>query len=221
MPKTAGSSFAATLADYYGSKLLKDYSDFPINTPMYERNKAAIEASLSNAEKDFQNVECIHGHFLPVKYLLLSNKQKTTFVTWMRNPVERVLSHYYFWKRSCNLETAPPLHKKVIEEDWSVERFCLAPELKNLYSQFLFGFPLENFSFVGIAEFYDDDFEYFSRYYLNTIVKPQRINVGTEVGRYPIEKSFRNEIEKFHLNDMKLYQMALDKRLTRRSGGRS
>lgn len=217
IPKTAGSSFLGTLTENYGSKLLKDYADIPINTPVYERNKSALQASLFNAEKDFREIECIHGHFLPLKYLLLSDKQKTTFVTWLRNPVDRVLSHYYFWKRTFDPKVSPPLHRKVIEEDWSIERFCLSLELKDLYSQFMYGFPLEKFAFVGITEFYDDDLEFFSRHYLKSFVKPKRLNVGNEEGRYRIEESLRNEIEKFHLGDMKLYQRALDNRLVMRS----
>ncbi len=31
----------------------------------------------------------------------------------------------------------------MVEEEWTLERFCLEPELKNLYSQFLWGFPLK------------------------------------------------------------------------------
>ena len=215
LPKTACSSFAATLEEIYGCKLLKDYSDLPINTPMYDRNKAALQASLYNVEKDFRDVECIHGHFLPIKYVLFSNKQETTFVTWMRNPVERVLSHYFFWKRTFDPKASPPLHRKVIEEDWSLERFCLSSELKDLYSQFMYGFPLEMFSFVGITEFYDDDFEFFSRHYLNSFVKPKKLNVGNEGRGYCIEESLRNEIEKFNSNDMRLYHRALENRLRR------
>jgi len=215
MPKTAGTSFVATLEDYYDSKLLKDYTDLPINTPVFNRNKAALQASLNNLEKKFINIECIHGHFLPIKYLLLSNKQKITFITWMRNPIERLFSHYYFWKNNFNPKTAPLLHKKVIEEEWSIERFCLASELKDVYSQFLFGFPLENFSFIGITEFYSEDLEFFSKHYLNTIMKPKRINVGTKENYYHISESLRDKIETFHSNDMRLYQRALEIRLTR------
>jgi len=115
LPKTAGTSFAASLEEIYGSKLLRDYSDIPINTPAYERNKMALQAGICNAEKDFRDVECIHGHFLPVKYLLFSDKRQTTFVTWMRNPVERVLSHYLFWKKTFDPKTAAPLHRKTID----------------------------------------------------------------------------------------------------------
>lgn len=220
LPKTAGTSFAAALEHHFGAKLLRDYVDLPINTPQYDRNRKALQNSLCNAEKELRDTECIHGHFLPVKYLLLSNKRKISFVTWMRNPVERVLSHYHFWKRSFSPETAPPLHKRVIEEKWSLERFCLGAELKNIYFQFLYGFPLEYFSFVGISEFYDDDFAFFAEHYLESFIEPKKLNVGNEVGGHQIEESLRNEIEQFHSKDMELYQRALENRLTRRSSCR-
>lgn len=218
LPKTAGTSFAAALEQRFGTKLLKDYADLPINTPEYERNKAALQASLCNAENDFPGIECIHGHFLPIKYLLLANKRAVRFVTWMRNPVERVLSHYFFWKSSYDPKTAPRLHRKVIEDDWSIERFCLGPEVRDLYWQFLWGFPIEHFDFIGFTEFYANDLEYFTRYYLQTPIEPIRLNVGDKgEGGYQIDVSLRKQIESFHARDMDLYQRALEKRLTRRS----
>jgi len=218
LPKTAGTSFVADLEQHFGGKLLRDYADLPMNTLQYERNKAALQASLCNAEKSFEGIECIHGHFLPVKYLLLATKREVKFVTWMRNPVERVLSHYFFWKRSYDPATAPSLHRKVIEEDWSIERFCLGPEVRDLYAQFLWGFPIEYFDFIGITEFYEDDHEYFARHYIQTPVTPKRLNVGDRGdGGYRIDASFRKEIELFHARDMDLYQTALEKRLRRRS----
>lgn len=141
LPKTAGVSFRRSLEAHYGSTFLKDYADYPINTPVYERSLAAVRASIDIAERGVEGIACIHGHFLPVKYLLLSLQQEVTFVTWMRNPVERLLSHYFYWKRSYNPKQAPLLHRKVIEENWSVERFALSPELRNLYSQFCGAFP--------------------------------------------------------------------------------
>lgn len=216
LPKTAGASFAATLEHHFKSQLLKDYADIPINTPQYERNKAALQKSICNAENNFQNIECIHGHFLPIKYLLLANKQEIKFIAWMRNPVERALSHYFFWKRNYNPETAPNLHRKVIEENWSVEQFCLSAEVRNVYDQFLWGFPIEYFEFIGITEFYKDDLEYFTRHYLQSSVEPQRLNVGYEgKGGYQIEVSLRKEIEAFHNKDMAMYQRALEKRTIR------
>jgi len=211
IPKTAGTSFLKTLEAHFGTGLLQDYADLPTNTPQYERNRAALLASVDYAEQDhLTGVECVHGHFLPLKYLLLSVKKDLRFITWLRNPVERVLSHFYYLKSFYNPATAPALHRKMVEEDWSVERFCLSPELKNLYGQFLWGFPLESFDFIGITEFYDEDFSYFSRQYLNTNLEPHRENVGkNERGSYQVDASFRAKLEQFHAYDFELYRTAL------------
>lgn len=219
IPKTAGTSFAKALEAHFGSGLLQDYADLPTNTPQYERNRAALLASVHNAESAHSTgVACIHGHFLPLKYLLLSVKKDLRFITWMRDPVERVLSHFYYLKSFYDPPTAPDLHRKMIEEDWSVERFCLSPELRNLYGQFLWGFPLEYFDFIGITEFYNEDLSYFSRQYLNTDLEPHRENLGkNEGGSYQIEASFRAKLEQFHAYDFELYRTALVMRQKRNS----
>ncbi len=218
LPKTAGSSFLATLERSFGAALLPDYADIPMNTPLYERNKSALQNCLSNAENAFQGIKCIHGHFLPLKYLLLSDKRHVTFVTWLRNPVERLLSHYHYWQRTFNPETAPPLHRKFMEEKWSLERFCLGPEVRNMYFQFLYGFPLEYFSFIGITEFYDDDFAFFVSHFMDSSLEPERLNVGKSAAEaYKISESLRNDVEQYHSKDMELYRRALEMRLRRRS----
>lgn len=217
LPKTAGSSFAKSLEGHFENKLLKDYKDLPLNTVEYKRNKDALEASIYNAESaKFTGVECIHGHFLPLKYLLLNVQQELTFITWMRNPVERVLSHYYFWKRTYNPSSSPKLHRRVIEEEWTIEKFCLSKELRNLYKQFLWGFPLENFDFIGIVEFYNQDFKYFCRKYLNVELEEQKENIGdSNTKKYQIDDEFYEKIKNFHKDDMVLYERALEKRLKR------
>lgn len=219
LPKTAGASFRRALEAHFGPKLLRDYADYPINTPVYERCLAALRASIDIAERGVEDTTCIHGHFLPLKYLLLSTKQEVTFVTWMRNPVERVLSHYYYWKRrSYNPQDAPLLHRKVIEEEWSIERFSLNPELRNLYSQFLWGFPLELFDFIGITEFYEEDLLYFSQTYLGVPLEAYKKNIGDKREKhYDIDQEFRQQIVKYHARDMELYKRAQNKRLTRLS----
>jgi hypothetical protein len=136
----------------------------------------------------------------------------------MRNPVERVLSHYFFWQRSYDPKTAPSLHRKVIEEGWSLERFCLGPEVRDLYRQYLWGFPIEYFNFIGITEFYEQDFEYFARHYLRAHIEPKMLNVNDKVeSGYQIDVSLRKKIEAYHAKDMDLYQRALEERLKRQS----
>lgn len=228
LPKTAGTSFAATLEKYFGDKLLKDYAGYGLRnfgflnvhetSSLYEKYRANLKASLKLAVKDLSRFECIHGHFFPVKYLLMGYKQQAKFVTWMRNPVDRVLSHYYYCKRSYDPKTSPIFHQKVVEENWTIERFCLGSEIRNHYWEKFWGFPLEYFDFVGITEFYDEDLAYFARQFLNADTETTRLNVGEGGGKpYSIDDTFRKEIESFHDRDMALYQRALEMRLARRS----
>ncbi len=217
LPKTAGTSFVKALENHFGPALLKDYDDLPINTPPFERNRAALQASIHNGEADkFDGIGCIHGHFLPLKYLLLSFRRDLRFITWLRDPVERMLSHYHFWRKSYDPQKSAPLHKRVIAENWSLERFCLGPELKNVYCQFVWGFPLVYFDFIGITEFYNEDLAYFSKVYLGTNLETYTVNVGDKVGgKYQIDEKFRKQIETFHSGDMMLYKRALTKRIDR------
>jgi len=215
LPKTAGSSFKVSLDQHFGQKLLFDYADFPINTPVFQRNKDVLISGLNNVEKDFGNIECIHGHFMPAKYLLLSTLNPLIFVTWMRHPVERVVSHYYFWQKYYELE-APPLHKRIVEEKWTLEEFCLSEEMKNLYNQFLWGFPLNNFNFIGITEHYEADFRQFTNIFLHKDENSFKVNINeNRKGYYPITKSLRKKIESFHEIDMELYHSALNLRFQR------
>lgn len=216
LPKTAGSSFKASLEKHFAEKFLPDYADLPINTPPIERQRHVLESGLTMIEHDFREVECIHGHFMPAKYLLLNTIRPLIFVTWMRHPVERIVSHYYFWQRRYWPE-APSLHKRIVEEKWSLEKFCLSEEMQNFYNQFLWGFPLHNFDFIGITEHYDDDFKYFSQTFLHHNLPSFKVNINeNNKGNYPISKTFRRQIESFHQLDMELYHSALKLRFQRK-----
>jgi hypothetical protein len=213
--KTAGTSFAGTLEQHFGARLLRDYLDFPMNASKQSRNNAAILACPNLSNRSFEGIECVHGHFLAVKYLLLPS-QSTKFITWMRHPVDRVLSNYYFWRKSYNPAADHALHRRVIEEDWSLERFCLGDEFKDYYSQMLFAFPIDNFDFIGITEFYEEDLHYFSKQFLQTTSTPLRVNVGDrEGGTYQVEPGLKKKIENFHAKDMVLYRWALEQRQSR------
>jgi hypothetical protein len=222
IPKTAGTSFGKSLKEFFGNTFSRDYDDRAISKPEYERNKLALLSSIEIASKGLGKVNCVHGHFLPVKYLLLSTNENVTFVTWMREPVERMISHYNFWQRAYNSETAAPHHKQVMEEKWTLEEFCLSPKFRNIYGQYLWAFPLEYFGFIGITEHYEEDLTYFGENYLGRTLKSEQLNTAdTKTSPSSIDSALRKRIESYHEEDIALYRRALELRLTRRSGGRS
>jgi hypothetical protein len=217
LPKTAGSSFVQSLSDHFANRLHVDYDDAPLNTDRWRRNASAALQSLRFGGRHLVDVDCIHGHFLPIKYRLTGFTRAVRFVTWMRDPVERVASHYHFWRQTYEPRSALPLHRRVVEEDWSFERFFSSPEMRNVYAQFLWGCPMSHLQFIGITEHYEEDFLYFSRVYLNATMPPHhlRANSARTGIRYVNDCRLRAEIEKMHKCDMMMYRRALELRQAR------
>jgi len=225
LPKTAGTSFLGLLEAVYGDELLRDYRDRPINRSVAARRLRALAGCLRHAAPPprVQAARCIHGHFLPLKYALLPAREGRHFVVWLRDPVERLASHYHYWYRSYNPLDAGRLHRQVVEERWTLERFCLGPELRNIYSAFLWGFPLSRFDFVGITEHYAEDVRHFSEHFLagaQPPVAPQNVNANQDHGHgsrgpYIEDEAFRAEVEAWHARDMALYREALAMRAAR------
>lgn len=221
LPKTAGQSFFTALAEYYGSRILRDYDDLPFTVNALERNGSAAIKCVLNGFRNYPECDCIHGHFLPIKYWLYGRREKNTkFVTWMRDPVERLASHYYFWISNPHPKDTTPLRRRVMQEKWSLERFCLCAELRNYYGQYLWGFPFERFDFIGITEYYESEIEYFSKKFLahSLNVHHKRVNVKRQASSYFADNpSLREKIIEYHREDMALYQKALDLRLAQRA----
>ncbi|NQX90231.1 MAG: hypothetical protein HRT77_16395, partial [Halioglobus sp.] len=181
----------------------------------------AIENGLKVADKpaDYQHIGCIHGHFLPLKYLLLADARPTVFITWMRDPIERLVSHYHYWYAVYDPDSTDtrPLHRRVVEEQWSLEQFCLSDAMRNLYSQLLWGFPLERFDFIGITEHYADDLSAFSQAFLGREL-PARVRNPRQSPRPEADELgglLRARVAKWHAADCELYRRALASRAAR------
>jgi hypothetical protein len=147
--------------------MLLDYEDKPINTPADKRNRRAMADASANACRDFGEIQCIHGHFQPVKYLALKKTGRAKFVCWLREPLTRMVSHYNFWLRNYGGGIGKgDLHCKVVKDKWSLAHFCFSHEMRNFYAQFLWNFPLDLFDFIGITERFDEDLQVFGRIFL-------------------------------------------------------
>jgi hypothetical protein len=214
MPKTAGNSFKVVLNEHFGRAMKNDYADYPLNVPLQERHRQAVAACHETAvAEEYKDIQCIHGHFLRIKYLLLADLRPTVFVAWMREPMERLVSHYHYWYAAYDPGSPDtrPLHRRVVEEQWSLEKFCLSPDMRNLYSQYLWGFPLERFDFIGITENYASDLRAFSLGYLGSELQAQVVNRRKSKPSKGAELTgrLRSRVAQWHAADVDLYQRAL------------
>jgi hypothetical protein len=215
LPKTAGTSFGKALRERFGDGLQEDYTTLPLHQPRGIREWSAIRAGFASSGPAI-GARAIHGHFLPLQYRIAMRGRDVRYVTWLRDPVERVLSHYYFWQRTAHAATrAQPLRHRMLQDGWSLERFCLGPELKNLYRQWFWGFDVRRFAFIGITECYQADLEQFAVRFLagQSVLACERRNpeLGT-AGRYEIDPGLRARIERHHAADVALYHWARRRR---------
>jgi len=209
------------LKAHFGALYRDDYSDGGISAPAPERCRLAISAGVVIAKEGLDGIACLHGHFLPVKYLPLATRRDLTFVTWMREPVARLLSHYHYWQESYDEKTAESHHRQVIEEKWTLEQFCLSEQFRNIYAQYLWGFPVEGFAFIGVSEHYQEDMLEFSERFLSTSLSPQYLNPTTYISpRRRLDETFLQKVRDFHAADVRLYQRALQWRQARHRGER-
>jgi hypothetical protein len=217
LPKTAGNSFLKALERKYGQNLYKDYDDMQKIQKFLAGDNNKHELLATPFSESSHLPECIHGHFLAAKFLPYRQRNDAKFITWLREPVQRLISHYNFFRRSYDPATAGPLFRKVIEENWSLEAFCLSDEFRNIYSKYITDFSFNNFDFVGVTEFYDEDLRFLSENILSFNLIPYKLNSAEPVrlNDTVIDPGFRKEIELFHSLDMDLYKQALEVRRQR------
>ena len=221
MPKAGGTSFKFFLEENFKNQLYLDYTDNPDQLTIQQ-----LDNKLTSYDKylyklkpfyfDLKNKRVFHGHFLAAKYKCYQNRNDVYFITWLRDPTERLVSHYYYWFKTYDSKRSLPFHKKVIEENWTLERFCFSEQMRNLYAKFLSEFDVQNFDFIGIVEYYEEDFKFLNDHVikiknpalpnLNRTKKPNVQHFDTDT----LEK-----LKQFHGKDFEIYSYALEQRQKR------
>lgn len=145
-PKAAGSSLAAAFRSQFGGDVFHDYDTDPLD-PLHDRNIAPRLYGLARSEPP-DDVRVIHGHFHPNKYIGIRGAYRLTF---LREPVDNLISIYYFWRQSNNPGHALyNLFKKMSPDIFEFSEF---PLIKRLMSQTYFGdVAMSDFNFVGFHE---------------------------------------------------------------------
>lgn len=219
MPKSGGTSFRHLLENHFKESFIEDY-DYPIHDSEEKRRKKIkrqqfIVRTSSKLFSRYRNIECIHGHFLAHKYEYFYESGGHQFVTWLRDPIDRLESHYYYWKQHHAKMEKLPLLKKFLEEDWTLEEFAFSEELRNIYTSiFLWNFPAERLDFIGITEFFEEDLTNFANQFLGMSqfsIPAENINREKGGGKMKDAGMIR-ELKEFHAKDYKLYNYALEQR---------
>jgi hypothetical protein len=157
-PKASGSSLRSELITAFGeANVLSDYASDPLDTDGdFCRDK---DRFMQTRQRDLRPYKAVHGHFPIIKYDLLPAAYR---VVMLREPVENLISIYYFWRSLFDT----PLAGHTIYQYAKAQRLSLLelaeiPRLRWLMSRSYFGdFDMRRFNVIGS---YDKRVEFFAR----------------------------------------------------------
>jgi hypothetical protein len=153
-PKAAGTSFIQQLRTTFGEdSLLLDYSEDPAD--VRSRQNMDPESYRLELTKSIFPFRVVHGHYHISKYDGLSDAFRLTF---LRHPIDNLLSIYDFWSLQSIDTWDNPLFKYFKEKSLPPERFAMLPTIRYLYTRTYFGgFDMSRFDFIGDYQHYSTE----------------------------------------------------------------
>jgi hypothetical protein len=208
IPKTGGTTFVEVLRTCAQEVFYLDY-DYgwqPSPTALFCRGKQ-ITAPFESVIDDVGSLpgrSVIHGHFQAKKYT--GRFPNAIYVTWLRDPVERIISNYLYWQRS-NLP-GDTKWEQVTGQQMSLEQFAQLDYARDLQQAYLFPLAVEEFDFIGITEEYDRSLELFRRLFcpdaqFDATVRNE--NPNRQGKFYDLDPQLRKKILKLNERDAYTY----------------
>jgi len=135
VPKCAGTTFRLLIDQLYGNAVWHNYG--------IVFTKASARADLIPA-----GTRLIHGHFLADAFDEVVPSRR--YITWVRHPVQRLVSNYYHFLRSPDMrdDCCRQLHERKL----SIRQFSDLDWMQNETCRYLAGKPIDEFEFVGVSE---------------------------------------------------------------------
>lgn len=212
IPKTAGTSFRQTLEAAYGKKAI-----LRLDQPLIDPATVRVNTRRYEAANLPEGISVVHGHFNPLqarnRFPALA---RPLLITWLRDPVERVISNYYYLEKRLREE----LDEEGKDLDILSKMQRSLPEYardeinRNRQSKFLEGVALEDFFFVGILEHYAADLAELGRKMGWEKAEENKVNV-TASAKPLVSDQVRAEIAGLNAGDVALYERALHLRARR------
>lgn len=206
IPKTAGTSFYSTLQQAYGKSAVMrmDYRP-PFNRFIVQGRPYTLNALPGK-------IRILHGHMnckIISRYLDLNEDVK--IITWVRNPVERVISDYYYMlERLQESFVVDFLHPSILSRmTKSLLEFAKTKQEQNKLYKYLGDLDLESLYFIGIVERFDEEMiELGKRLHWKT-VNPAKQNITLKKPTTISDDTYA-AIKALNRKDWKIYEMALE-----------
>lgn len=190
IPKTGGVSFRKILAQLYEEDFLLKYWQM---TDAYGRVVTSIP----------ENIRCIHGHFHTDA--LLPAYPEAKLITWVRDPVERVVSSYFH--RLRDPDWAHPVSRELHEKKLSLTEFAALELMRNETARFFGSRQPADFAFIGRMETFESSLARFlEEFGFSQVPIPcENRNPDRQTSRYPLDDDTRAKIAALNELDLAIY----------------
>lgn len=201
VPKTAGISFKVNLQKFY-----KKSQSLHVYLPEHLNNK------------NIDDYDLVTGHIQPLKTDLANNR---IIVTWLRNPVDRLVSLYFYQNHyDASNSDSDKQHDSTIDITKfydHIEKYTSNEENQDvIYKDYFYYLDINDFDFIGVYEnFYADQNQFFQEFFGQGVDFQFPINVNTMIDKsrfnnYDIDANLREKIEQRNPKDMNLYQQVCE-----------
>jgi len=190
IPKTAGVSIRNVLKEHFGTGFVLYYWQI---SDAWGRVLDSVPSSAT----------CVHGHYQADKLARLFPKAR--LITWVRDPVERVVSSYHHQLRE------PDMHNSVCRElhnrKLSLTEYAALPLMRNEMSRYFGSKKPEDFLFIGIVEEFEASLALMTQLLgiRGAPLRRDNVNPGKPAGRYEIDPVVRQAIQLANEQDADLY----------------
>ncbi len=190
IPKTAGVSVRNILKEHFGPGFVQYYWQI---TDAWGRVLPKVPAQAA----------CVHGHYEADK--LTDIFPQARLITWVRDPVERVVSSYYH--RLRDPDPKHPVCHELHSKRLSMADYAALPLVRNEMTHYFGRKKPADFHFIGIVEEFERSLAVMTRLLGLPAAPLRRDNVNPEkaAGRYELDPAVRREILAANQQDADLY----------------
>jgi hypothetical protein len=204
IPKTGGRSVRRVLKKVYGDalELRHDEEDYTNRG----RSAQPIKADFPD------HIRALHVHLSVHQLMPVIDAYNPKVITWLRDPVERVISNYYFLMRRVQEKKAKGAQLR--HGDMSLLEYANHPRKDNKMVKFLDGMNLEDFYFIGLLEQLEEDIKELSsimgwkakvRTFHTNDNTDYKLNNDCKTQYHEIDDKMRQEIAEINREDVELY----------------
>jgi sulfotransferase famil protein len=205
IPKTGGTSFGAVMEQAWPGGVAYFYRPGNRLTHPMLRDRDRLGDPELLAELEETGVKVIHGH-APASRFREAIPDPARYWTWVRDPVERVISAYYYLdSRAKRLAARDGEPSRDRIRGRTLEQFARRPAHRNMQSRALADFDMAELGFVGVTERFDESLAILG---LPALTKVAAKNVNKT--RPEIDPKVRHMIWRFNEEDRRLYDRALE-----------